>query len=98
MSCTPISIPEFGMAHDSGEIRIGHSQFLADARSAPPAATSGRGVAGFLRSLCTAPGAAFAYRGVPGETPDPTARDGGVERRARARDRAPGPRDVGGGG
>ena len=30
-------------------------------------------------------GAAFAYRGVAGETPDPAARDGSVERRARAR-------------
>ena len=34
MSCTPISIPEFGTAHDSGEIRLGHSADLAGARPA----------------------------------------------------------------
>src|SRR5215470_19262489 len=92
MSCTPISIPEFGTVHDSGEIRLGHSADLAGARLATPAAAPSRGAAGLLRSLGAAPGAAFTYRGVAGETPDPTARNGGVERRARARHRPPGTR------
>src|SRR5262245_40939183 len=92
MSCTPISIPEFGTVHDSGEIRVGHSADLAGARLATPAAAPDRGAAGLLCSLCTALGAAFTYRGSAGEAPDPPARDGGVERRACARHRPPGTR------
>src|SRR4030095_4540619 len=92
MSYTPISIPEFGTAHDSGEIRLGHSADLAGARFATPVAAPGRGAAGLLRYLGAAPGAAFTYRGVAGEAPDPPTRDGGVERRARARYRPPGTR------
>src|SRR5262245_30332925 len=92
MSYTPISIPEFGTVHDSGEIRLGHAADLAGTRPAPLAATPGRGAAGLLRYLGAAPGAAFTYRGVPGETPDPAAWDGGVECRACARHRPPGTR------
>src|SRR5262245_10257965 len=92
MSCTPISIPEFGMVYDSGEIRLGHSADLAGARPATPATAPGGGAPGLLRSLCATPGSAFTHRGVAGQTPDPAAWYGRVERRARAWNRPPGTR------
>src|SRR5262245_44526956 len=92
MSCTPISILESGIAHDDDEIRVGHAADLAGARSATPAAAPGGGATGLLRALCAVPGAAFTHRGLPGKTPDPTARDGGVKPRARARHRPTGTR------
>src|SRR5215472_9953205 len=92
MSCTLISIPEFGTAHDSGAIRMGHSTDLAGAWLATPAATPGGGAPGLLRSLCTTPGTAFTHRGIAGETPDPATWHGRVKQRARARHRPPGTR------
>src|SRR5262252_7038031 len=92
MSCTLISIPEFGTAHDSGAIRMGHSADLAGAWLATPATAPGGGAPGLLRSLCATPGPAFTHRRVAGETPDPAAWYGRVERRARARNRPPGTR------